>query len=140
MPLDQRVLADYRTVGLSLTAHPLSLVRSEIKSLGVVPASALAEIADGAAVSVAGLVLVRQRPSTAKGIIFATLEDETGIANLIIRPEVWQRYRSAARQASVLLARGKLQRSQGVTHVRVTQLADLSRLLPQMASMSRDFH
>jgi error-prone DNA polymerase len=114
-------------------------VRSELNSLGAVPASALAETADGAAVSVAGLVLVRQQPGTANGIVFVTLEDETGIANLIIRPEVWQRHRSAARGAVALLASGKLQRTQGVTHVRVTKLADLSRLLPQMTSTSRDF-
>jgi error-prone DNA polymerase len=139
MPRDEQVMADYHTVGLSLTGHPVGLVRSELNSLGAVPASALAKTRDGATVSVAGLVLVRQQPGTAKGIVFVTLEDETGIANLIVRPEVWQRYRSAARRAVALVASGKLQRTQGVIHVRVEKLADLSQLLPQMASTSRDF-
>jgi error-prone DNA polymerase len=139
MPPDEQVMTDYHTVGLSLTGHPVGLVRSELNSLGAVPASALAETPDGATISVAGLVLVRQQPGTAKGIVFVTLEDETGIANLIIRPEVWQRHRSSARRAVALLASGKLQRTQGVTHVRVTKLADVSRLLPRMASTSRDF-
>jgi error-prone DNA polymerase len=140
LPLYKQVVTDYQTVGLSLTAHPIGLVRSEIKSLGAVAATGLAKLSNRADVSVAGLVLVRQQPGTAKGIVFVTLEDETGIVNLIIRPQVWQRYRSAARQAVALFARGTLQRSHGVTHVLVTKLADLSRLLPQLASASRDFH
>jgi error-prone DNA polymerase len=139
LPLYKQVMTDYQTVGLSLTAHPIGLVRSEINSLRAVAASKLTDVLDGASVSVAGLVLVRQQPGTAKGIIFVTLEDETGIVNLIVRPGVWQRFRSVARQAVALLARGKLQRSEGVTHVLVNELADLSRLLPQMGSASRDF-
>jgi error-prone DNA polymerase len=139
MPLYKRVVADYQTVGLSLTAHPLSLVRSEMGSLGVVAAAGLAKMANNASVNVAGLVLVRQQPGTAKGIVFVTLEDETGIVNLIVRPAVWQRYRSAARAAVALFARGRLQRSQGVIHVLPTELTDLSSLIPQIASASRDF-
>jgi error-prone DNA polymerase len=139
LPLYKQVIADYQTVGLSLTAHPIGLVRSEINSFGAVPASELPGKLDGASVSVAGLVLVRQQPGTAKGIIFVTLEDETGIVNLIVRPAVWQRFRSVARQAVALLARGKLQHSQQVTHVLVNSLADLSSLVPQLGSASRDF-
>jgi error-prone DNA polymerase len=139
MPLGRQVVIDYRTVGLSLKAHPMGLVRPRIAALKAVPASALEQIGDGSFVSVAGLVLVRQQPGTANGIVFATLEDETGVANLIIRPAIWQRYRTAARGAVALLARGKLQRTDGVTHVLVNRLEELSSLLPQIAAMSRDF-
>jgi error-prone DNA polymerase len=139
MPLYKQVIADYQTVGLSLTAHPIGLVRSEIGSLGAVPACALEKRGDRTAVSVAGLVLVRQQPGTAKGIVFVTLEDETGIVNLIVRQDVWQRHRLEARRAIAMLARGRLQRSEGVTHVLVQELADLSHLLPQAPSGSRDF-
>ena len=88
----EEVLADYRTTGLSLLAHPLQFLRGELEKLRVIPASGLQTWPDGKWVRVAGLVLVRQRPSTAKGITFVTLEDETATANLIIRPEVWKRF------------------------------------------------
>ena len=87
----EEVLADYRTTGLSLLAHPLQFLRGELEKLRVIPASGLKTWPDGKWVRVAGLVLVRQRPSTAKGITFVTLEDETATANLIIRPAVWKR-------------------------------------------------
>ena len=87
----------------------------------------------------AGIVLVRQRPGTAKGITFVTLEDETGTANLIVRPAVWRRYREAALTATVLLARGRLQRQGLVIHVLTTGLEDLSPWLRQLGSQSRDF-
>ena len=90
-PADE-VLADYRTTGLSLSGHPLQFLRGELEKLRVIPASGLKTWPDGKWVRVAGLVLVRQRPSTAKGITFVTLEDETATANLIIRPEVWKRF------------------------------------------------
>ena len=83
----EEVLADYRTTGLSLLAHPLQFLRGELEKLRVIPASGLKTWPNGKWVRVAGLVLVRQRPSTAKGITFVTLEDETSTANLIIRPE-----------------------------------------------------
>jgi error-prone DNA polymerase len=90
-------------------------------------------------VRVAGLVLVRQRPATAKGITFVTLEDETGTVNLIVRLGVWKRYRAAALGAVVLLAQGYLQRQQGSQHVVATRLEDLSSWLGGIASQSRDF-
>lgn len=131
---------DYQTVGLSLKAHPLSFIRDELSRLNIVPASALAEMPDKADVQVAGLVLVRQQPGTAKGIIFVTLEDETGIVNLIVRPNVWQRYRRAANRASTLMAVGHLQHAHNVIHVCVTKLIDLTSLIPSINPASRDFH
>jgi len=88
---------------------------------------------------VAGIVLVRQRPGTAKGITFVTLEDETGVANLIVRPDVWKRWRSAALNATVLLAHGRLQRHGRVIHVLTTKLENLSHRMKDLGSQSRDF-
>ena len=135
----EEVLADYRTTGLSLLAHPLSFLRGELEKLRVIPASGLRTWPDGKWVRVAGLVLVRQRPSTAKGITFVTLEDETATANLIIRPEVWKRFRMIALNATVLIASGPLQRQEENIHVLVAKLEDFSVHLAGMTSQSRDF-
>jgi error-prone DNA polymerase len=89
---------------------------------------------------VAGIVLVRQRPGTAKGITFVTLEDETGTINLIIRQDIWQKFYRVARTAAAFLAYGRLQREQEVIHVLVSKLEDLSDLLAGLGSQSRDFH
>ncbi len=105
----------------------------------VAAAAALKTWPDGRPVAVAGIVLVRQRPSTAKGITFVTLEDETGTANLIVRPGVWRRYRTAAAGATVLLARGQLQRQGEIIHVLVERLEDLSARLRALGPQSRDF-
>ena len=88
---------------------------------------------------VAGLVLLRQRPSSAKGVTFVTLEDETGTANLIIRQEIWDRYRRVARNASAMVAHGHLQRESNVIHILVQKLEDLSSLIAAIGSQSRDF-
>jgi len=135
----EEVLADYRTTGLSLLAHPLQFLRGELEKLRVIPASGLKTWPNGKWVRVAGLVLVRQRPSTAKGITFVTLEDETSTANLIIRPDVWKRYRTAALDATVLIAAGPLQRQGENIHVLVAKLEDFSIHLDGMQSQSGDF-
>jgi error-prone DNA polymerase len=135
----EEVLADYRTMGLSLRAHPLSFLRKNLDALGVTPARQLKTCDDRGAICVAGIVLVRQRPGTAKGITFVTLEDETGTANLIIRPAVWKRYRSAAAGATLMLAYGRLQRQAEVIHVLTTKLEDFSQRLRELGSQSRDF-
>ena len=139
MPLDEQVVADYDSTGLSLKAHPVGLIRQELNVLKVWPASALKRMRDKAFVRVAGIVLVRQRPGTAKGTTFVTLEDETGIANLLIWPRVWERFREVARGATFLLAQGRIESADGVIHVVVTKLEDLSRSLEGIASQSRDF-
>ena len=135
----EEVLADYRTAGLSLRAHPLEFLRADLARRGVTTARSLETLPDGKPVCVAGIVLVRQRPGTAKGITFVTLEDETGTANLIVRPAVWRRYRGPALTATVLLARGRLQRQGPVIHVLTAGLEDLSPWLGQLDSQSRDF-
>jgi error-prone DNA polymerase len=138
-PRDE-VFADYQTVGLSLRAHPLSFHRAELDRLHVAPAARLAQLDNGRFVRVAGLVLVRQRPSTAKGITFVTLEDETGTTNLIVKMDVWERFHHAARTASALLATGRLQKQKEVIHVLVGRLENLSHKLGEVRSQSRDFH
>ncbi len=94
----------------------------------------------GARVAVAGVVLVRQRPATASGIIFVTLEDETGIANLIVRPRVYERCRRAARHGVVVLARGWVERQGEVVHVMVRHIEDLENEMAALTIPSRDFH
>ena len=139
MPLEQQVVADYDSTGLSLKAHPLSFIRPDLNTLHAVAAAELAAKPDKARVRVAGLVLVRQQPATAKGTLFMTLEDETGIVNLVVWPRVWQRFRKAVHQAVAVLAEGKVERSGEVIHVGVTKLEDLSHSLQQLAVRSRDF-
>ena len=135
----EEVVADYRTAGLSLRAHPLKFLRPQLDARRITPASRLASSRDGQFLRVAGLVLLRQRPSTAKGITFVTLEDETGIINLIVQPAVWERHHQAARTATVLMAHGVLQRHESIIHVLVGRLEDLSHDLAQIAASSRDF-
>jgi error-prone DNA polymerase len=139
MTTQQEVFADYRTAGLSLKAHPISFFRDQLDQLKIVPAAQLAAIRDSCFVRVAGLVLVRQRPGTAKGITFVTIEDETGVANLIIKMDVWNRFYTVARTAPAYIAHGRLQNQQGVIHVLVQRLENLSAALNGIRSQSRDF-
>jgi len=139
MPLGQEVLTDYSTGGLSLKAHPVSLVRQHLKRRGVIPAADLRSRHRGW-VRVAGLVLVRQRPGTASGVVFMTIEDETGVANLIITPAIFDAYRPAARHAMFLQAEGPIQRQGEVIHVHARRLLDCGQLLTDLSIRSRDFH
>jgi error-prone DNA polymerase len=131
MPLGEHVVEDYRSLSLSLKRHPLAFLRGELAQEGLVTADALATLPDqyltgGRRVAVAGLVLIRQRPGSAKGVIFVTLEDETGIANLIIWPPVLERFRRVALGATLLYCRGRLQREDRVIHVVAEELRDLT--------------
>ncbi|MGA1399677.1 MAG: error-prone DNA polymerase [Phycisphaerales bacterium] len=131
-PRLRRLALDYGATGLSLRDHPIACLRPLLEARGVLANAALADEAiteDGERIVVAGLVLCRQRPSTAKGTVFITLEDETGIANLVIRPKAWERGRRAGRHATVLSAEGKLQRREGTIAVIVTRLEDLTGTL-----------
>ncbi|MDG1894847.1 MAG: error-prone DNA polymerase [Fuerstiella sp.] len=133
------VVQDYATAGLSLKQHPVSFLREQLAQLRAISAAGLAEHTPDRRVKVAGLVLMRQRPQTAAGITFMTLEDETGIANLVIYPNVWQRFRQTARFATVLMASGRLQREGDVIHVVCDRLDDVSEMLQRLESRSRDF-
>ncbi len=136
----QEVTMDFGTAGLSLKRHPMALIRPVLTAMRIVTASRLVDIAHGSWVKVAGIVLIRQRPGTASGIVFETLEDETGVVNLIIRPDIFDRYRSAARHASMLQADGYVERQGQVLHVMAMRLRDVSGLVTNYASRSRDFH
>jgi len=140
MPLGQEVMTDYATAGLSLKQHPVALVRDELKRRRIICSKDLDNVPNGRWVNVAGLVLIRQRPGTASGIVFETLEDETGIVNLIVKPDIYERYRSAARHAGLLQADGYLQKQGQVVHVIAKRLFDLSELLQGHQFQSRDFH
>jgi error-prone DNA polymerase len=140
MPIRLEVLTDYATAGLSLKHHPVSLLRKELTARRIIPARELEKIPHGHWTSVAGLVLVRQRPGTASGIVFVTLEDETGIANLIIRAAIYERYRAAARHATLLQADGYVQKQGQVIHILAMRMHDLSDWLAGHKQQSRDFH
>ncbi len=140
MPLGQEVMTDYWTAGLSLKCHPVSLVRETLSEKGIMTAQQLRQAPHGKWARVAGLVLIRQRPGTASGIVFETLEDETGIVNLIIRPNIFDKFRPAARHAALLHAEGYIERQGDVQHVMVWRMYDLSHLIRGLELRSRDFH
>src|SRR6266516_3515034 len=128
--------ADLWATGVSTSSHPVQFLRDWLDQLGAVPADALPGVEPGRRVLVGGVVTHRQRPATAAGTTFLSLEDETGIVNVICSPGVWARYRRLGRAAPALLARGRLERAEGVTNV----LADQLRALPlEVALRSRNF-
>jgi error-prone DNA polymerase len=147
----EEVIEDYRTGGLSLAAHPLAFERERLAAEGVVTTAAVAAAPEGRRVVVAGIVLTRQRPVTAKGMIFLTIEDETAAANVVVRPDVWEAADAAARRAAVLVVQGRIQRRGAVVHVVATRLeaavppagvpvaALPSSALASLPRMSRDF-
>jgi error-prone DNA polymerase len=142
LPLVEQVFADYRAAGFSLKAHPLAFFREQLRGAGARMASDLANSTPNSYVRVAGLVLLRQRPSTAKGITFVTLEDETGIANIVVRQSIWELFYSVARRSPAWIVQGKLERHQAVTHVVANRIEDLSATLAKTAPLkpkSRDF-
>ncbi|MCE7973767.1 MAG: error-prone DNA polymerase [Leptolyngbya sp. PLA1] len=134
---------DYRAVGLSLKSHPMAFIRETLASEGVTQNARLADPAHapaGRRVTVSGIVLVRQRPGTASGIVFFTIEDETGIANLIVRPEVYERYRAVARHSRVIAATGIVERQGEVVHVMVKRIRAVNLAEGTVYATSRDFH
>ncbi|MGZ3765906.1 MAG: error-prone DNA polymerase [Mucilaginibacter sp.] len=125
----EHVVQDYAATGLSLKAHPVSFVREKLDLLRVTPTSGLAKLKDGDQVKVAGLVTVRQRPGTAKGVLFITIEDETGFANLVVWEKVFEKYRKEIIQARLLMVEGKLQIAGEVIHVVASRCFNLSNFL-----------
>jgi error-prone DNA polymerase len=139
LSMEQHVIADYKTTGLSLKAHPISLIRGDLDRLNVVSAKGLEQLDDKATVRVAGLVLIRQRPATANGTVFMSLEDETGLMNVIIWKRTWERFRKVAKDAVALYIEGKVERAGRVIHVCPTNIEDLSHTLRELPGRSRDF-
>lgn len=134
MGLGEEVSHDYRTIHLSLKDHPLSLLRNLMTSMRAIPAKKLSKIENGGVVSVSGLVISRQRPGTASGVIFTTLEDETGSANVIIWPSVFEKYRKETLVSKLLLVRGELQREGLVIHIIARHLIDMTSKLYELAT------
>jgi error-prone DNA polymerase len=124
MPLSEEVIADYQTQRLSLKAHPMSFLRASLAGRGFVRAADLKACKHRATVSLAGVVLIRQRPGSAKGVVFITLEDETGVANLVVWPDTMERYRKVVMGARLIEVRGRVETDEGVTHVIAARLAD----------------
>jgi error-prone DNA polymerase len=133
MPLSQHVIEDYRSLQLTLKRHPLAFLRAGLARRGIVPNDRLALARNGQKVLVGGLVLVRQRPGTASGVIFMTLEDETGIANLVVWSHMFQKYRRTVMASKLIGCAGKLQiegqKPHQVIHVVAERLFDLTPML-----------
>jgi error-prone DNA polymerase len=135
----EEITADFATTGLSVRSHPMAVVRPGLGSDRVRTVRELGRLPDRAPVEVAGMVIVRQRPETARGIVFVSLEDETGIANLVVMPDVYERFRPVMRGSPFLVARGRVERNGLVVNVRVDSMAPLA-LAPPVGDRARDFH
>lgn len=135
MPLGEHIVEDYRTLGLSLKAHPAALLRGAMSARRALCADALPEIANGRRTRVAGLVLVRQRPGTASGVIFMTLEDETGVANIVVWPKLFEQFRREILGGRLVAIDGPVQNESGVIHVIAERVHDWTPLLAQLSSV-----
>ncbi|HMD63881.1 MAG TPA: error-prone DNA polymerase [Stellaceae bacterium] len=138
MLLGEHVVEDYATLSLTLKRHPLAFLRSELAHEGLVTAAELAHLPVDRRFSIAGIVLIRQRPGSANGVVFITIEDETGIANLIIWPAILERFRRAALGATLLCCTGKLQREESVIHVVADRLEDMTLRLNTLRNRTGD--
>ena len=126
MPLGEQVVEDYASLSLTLKRHPLAFLRAELAREGLVTAAELAHLPVDRRLAIAGVVLIRQRPGSANGVVFITIEDETGIANLIVWPQILERFRRAALGATLLRCTGKLQREESVIHIVADRLDDMT--------------
>jgi error-prone DNA polymerase len=138
MTAEERLIADFGGTGMTLGPHPMAYCRAELQPLGVLRAIDLARLPNGRYVRVAGCVIARQRPGTAKGFVFLSLEDETGIANIIVTPDVLEHYRATIIQGKFLLFEGPLQNVDNVIHVKAAKVEEITIL--HAAPPSRDFH
>lgn len=143
----ERIVEDYSAIKLTLRRHPLALLRDGLRRQGYEPAARLADIRDGSRLRTAGLAVTRQRPGTASGVVFITLEDETGVVNLVVWPQVFEANRALCMRGRLIGVEGRLQRDGMVIHLVAERLVDLSphlaALLPDgghLAVASRDFH
>ena len=136
----REISEDYSSLGFTLGRHPLALLRERLTRLQVTCARELAHGSTGQHVRIAGLVTHRQRPETAAGVMFISLEDETGMSNLIVWPSVQQAQRAAVLGASLMIVQGELQNEQGVVHVVARQVRNYNHWLGALTAHSRDFH
>ncbi len=125
----EEVVADYETIRLSLKGHPVKFLRERLARMGAIRATELDRVREGRRTAIGGVVLVRQQPGTAKGVVFLTVEDETGVANIVVWPKVFQRYRPVVMGARLVLIRGRVERAEdaphgGVIHLIADQIED----------------
>jgi error-prone DNA polymerase len=141
MSMGQEVTEDYRHLSLSLKTHPMALLRETIAAQGIVPSGSLKELRDGARAQVAGIVLIRQQPGTASGVIFVTLEDETGVANIVVWPRIFQQFRRELLGSQLMGVTGLVQRDESgyVIHLVADRLVDLSSHLHGLGDPVRPF-
>jgi len=135
----ERIVADYGGTGVTVGWHPMAHCRSELRRMQVFPASHLRHVRNGTKARIAGCVIARQRPGTAHGFIFLSLEDETGICNAIIDPDLYEQNRSLVTYGKILLIEGMLQNIDKVVHIRMHRVAELT-IDAQLALKSHDFH
>ena len=135
----REVVEDYQSTGLSLRRHPVTFLRKDLRARGMITCATLAATKDGRRVTVPGIVLVRQKPGSAKGVMFITIEDETGIANLVLWPSLFEKQRRLVLSAGMIACRGRVQREGEVVHVVVEHLIDLSQELRSVGNRSLPF-
>src|SRR5439155_25102018 len=133
MPLSEHVVNDYQTIRLSLKAHPMRFLREHYAAQKFITADQLKNIRDGKRLSIAGLVLIRQRPGSAKGVVFITIEDETGVANLVVWPDVFEKQRKIVMGARLMAVHGIVQRDEDVIHVVARRLDDHTHMLRHLS-------
>jgi DNA polymerase III alpha subunit len=138
MPLGEEVVNDYRFLRLSLRAHPAQFLRADLNARGIVRNETLRSVATGARVTISGMVTCRQRPGSAKGVVFMTIEDESAVANVIVWPKVFERLRPVVLGARYVAVHGRVQSESGVIHVVADQLEDLTVLLARLAEHGAD--
>jgi error-prone DNA polymerase len=138
MTTTERMVADYAGTGMTIGRHPMAYRREELRRSGILSAKELWNVRDGVFVRTAGCVIARQRPGTAMGFIFLSMEDETGIANVIVSPDVYERHRSIVTRSKFIRAEGSLQNQEGVIHVKAVRLIALSE--EGLEVRSHDFH
>ncbi len=138
MTPEERLVADFRGTGLTVGPHPMAYRRAEMKALGAKTAIELPQLPKGKYVRIAGCVIARQRPGTANRFVFLSLEDETGIANAIITPDIFERNRLTIVQEQFLLVEGKLQNQDNVVSVKAERVRPL--LITKAETSSHDFH
>jgi error-prone DNA polymerase len=126
MTAGSEVVEDYGHIGLSLRSHPVSFLREDLRRRHIVSCAEAMDARDGRWLEAAGIVLVRQRPGSAKGVLFMTLEDETGIANLVVWPKVFEANRRTLLSAGMLGVRGRIQREGALVHLVAQRISDLS--------------
>ncbi|HEX3442569.1 MAG TPA: DNA polymerase III subunit alpha [Pseudolabrys sp.] len=138
MPIGEEVVNDYRFLRLSLRAHPAQFLRADLARRGILRNEALRTVASGTRVRISGLVTCRQRPGSAKGVVFMTIEDESAVANAIVWPKVFERARPIVLGARYIAVSGRVQSESGVIHVVADELEDLTALLAQLAEHGAD--